>query len=88
MIALDCATETMCTTPRPGFLARAFNVVSLTYRALKNRRDFYRLSDMSDADLLDIGLTRSDLDVANARSSGLDPTTRLREIVEARNAPY
>ena len=39
---------------------------------------------MSDAELSDIGLTRGDLHVAIASPFGLDPTTRLRAIVDAR----
>lgn len=70
---------------RPAVLARGLNAVSQIFRAWMNRREFYRLGEMSDAELQDIGLTRGDLHVAIAQPSGLDPTLRLRAIVEARN---
>ena len=59
MTALDLATD----APRAyasGFPARSQRVTKM-YRALKNRREFYRLGEMTDAELRDIGLTRSDL---------------------------
>ncbi len=69
---------------RPGILARAANASSGLYRAWLNRRQFYRLGELTDAELQDIGLTRADLHVAVAQPFGLDPTVRLRSIVEAR----
>lgn len=84
MAALDFATETMQTAPRPALLARGLNAVSKLYRTWKNRREFYRLGDMSDAELSDIGLTRADLHVAVAGPFGPDPTSHLRAIVDAR----
>jgi len=85
MTALDFATDTMQTAPRPALLARGLNAVSKIYRTWRNRREFYRLGDMSDAELSDIGLTRGDLHVAIASPFGLDPTARLRAIVDARH---
>ena len=64
MTALEFATETMQPAARPAFLARGINAVSQLVRSWKNRRAFYRLGDMSDAELADIGLTRGDLHVA------------------------
>jgi uncharacterized protein YjiS (DUF1127 family) len=85
MTSLDFATDTMRqTATRPAFMARGVNAVSQLYRTWKNRRAFYRLGDMSDTELSDIGLTRADLHVA-VSGFGLDPTMRLRSIVEARN---
>lgn len=88
MTALEFATETMRSAPRPRFSARVINAVSSIYRAWKNRRAFYRLGDMTDAELSDIGLTRADLHVALVSPLGLDPTARLRDIVDARNMNY
>ena len=65
-------------------LNRGWLAVANLYRAWRNRRDFYRLGAMSDSELKDIGLTRSDLYVASTSPFGADPTTRLREIVQAR----
>lgn len=54
-------------------------------RAWKNRRAFYRLGEMSDAELADIGLTRTDLSVAvSGIPFGADPTARLGAIRESR----
>ena len=84
MTALEFATETMHATSRPALTARAINVVSAFYRNWQNRRAFYLLGDMTDAELSDIGLTRADLHVAISGVPGVDPTVRLRAIVEAR----
>jgi len=86
MSALPFATETMLEAPRPAILARGLNAVSLIYRNWKNRRAFYRLGDLTDAELSDIGLTRSDLHVAISSPFAADPTTTLRDIVDARRS--
>ena len=85
MTALDHATQTMHAATRPAALTRAANAVSAFFRAWKNRREFYRLGDMSDAELADIGLTRADLHVAVGLPFGIDPTARLGTIVKARS---
>jgi uncharacterized protein YjiS (DUF1127 family) len=54
------------------------------YRAWKNRRAFYRLGELSDAELADIGLTRTDLHVAVTAPFAADPTVRLRAIADER----
>lgn len=71
---------------RPGAssVARLVNVVLNFLRAWKNRREFYRLGEMSDAELSDIGLTRSDLSVAVDLPFGRDPTAHLGSLAEAR----
>ncbi len=84
MTALDFATDTSRSARRPALLAHGLQVLSKVYRSWRNRREFYRLGDMTEAELRDIGLTRADLHVAVASPFGLDPTTRLRDIVEAR----
>jgi uncharacterized protein YjiS (DUF1127 family) len=84
MTALDLATDTTRAAGRTTILARGLNTVSKFVRAWRNRRAFYRLSDMTDSELRDIGLTRADLHVAVTSPFGLDPTTRLRAIVDAR----
>jgi uncharacterized protein YjiS (DUF1127 family) len=82
MTALDHA-PTMHAATRP-VATRVLNAVSAFFRAWKNRREFYRLGDMSDAELSDIGLTRADLHVAIGHPFGIDPTARLSAIVRAR----
>ena len=72
------ATETLA--------VRVLNTVANLYRAWKNRRAFYRLGEMSDSELADIGLTRADLSVAVDLSFGEDPTERLTDITRSRAA--
>ncbi len=76
------ATETMHEAARP--VARAVNAVANFLRAWKNRREFYRLGEMSDTELADIGLTRSDLTVVVDLPFGSDPTSHLGALAEAR----
>lgn len=71
-------------TTRETLAVRAVNAVSDLYRSWKNRRAFYRLGEMSDTELADIGLTRADLSVAINMPFGADPTERLRHITDAR----
>ncbi|TGV63585.1 DUF1127 domain-containing protein, partial [Mesorhizobium sp. M2D.F.Ca.ET.160.01.1.1] len=80
MTTIDFATETSRITSRPSVAARVVNTAFNIYRAWKNRRAFYRLGEMSDAELADIGLTRADLHVAIDVPFGRDPTAILREI--------
>jgi uncharacterized protein YjiS (DUF1127 family) len=84
MTTIDFATETSRITTRPAVAMRVANTVSNFYRAWKNRRAFYRLGEMSDAELADIGLTRADLHVAIDVPFGRDPTVILRQIASDR----
>ena len=84
MATFDHATETMQVASRPVFAARVVNAAANFFRAWKNRRAFYHLGEMSDAELADIGLTRSDLTVAIETPFGADPTARLGALAEAR----
>ena len=84
MTTFDFATETSRITSRPAVATRVANAVANVYRAWKNRRAFYRLGEMSDAELADIGLTRADLHVAVAVPFGRDPTVKLRSIATDR----
>ena len=69
---------------RPATSTRVIRVAADLYRAWKNRRAFYRLGELSDAELADIGLTRTDLHVAVAAPFASDPTVRLRDIAGER----
>lgn len=60
------------------------NAVANFLRAWRNRREFYHLGQMSDAELADIGLTRSDLTVVVDLPFGSDPTAHLGTLAEAR----
>ena len=81
MATIAHAGETVHTA-RP--VARAVSAVSNFLRAWKNRREFYHLGQMSDTELADIGLTRSDLSVAIDLPFGSDPTSHLGSVAEAR----
>ena len=84
MTTYDFATESSRITSRPAVATRVANAIANVYRAWKNRRAFYRLGEMSDAELADIGLTRADLHVAIGVPFGRDPTAILREIASDR----
>ena len=63
---------------------RMGKLVTQAWRAWRNRREFYRLGEMSDTELADIGLTRADLHVAINGPFGADPTARLGVMAERR----
>jgi uncharacterized protein YjiS (DUF1127 family) len=84
MTTFDFATETSRITSRPAVATRVANTISNAFQAWKNRRAFYRLGEMSDAELADIGLTRGDLHVAIDVPFGADPTVKLRAIASDR----
>jgi len=70
---------------RPARLvARVVKALHAIATSWKNRRDFYRLGEMSDTELADIGLRRSDLNVVVDLPFGRDPTIYLGSIAEAR----
>jgi len=70
--------------PRQAWAVRFVNAVSGFFRAWKNRREFIRLGEMSDAELADIGLARGDLHVAVGLPFGSDPTVHLSTIARQR----
>lgn len=82
MATIAHAAETMHEAARPA--TRFVNAVSNFLLAWKNRREFYHLGEMSDTELADIGLTRSDLTVAVDLSFGTDPTAHLGALADAR----
>nr|WP_292773884.1 DUF1127 domain-containing protein [Mesorhizobium sp.] len=65
-------------------VARVVNAFCALLTAWKNRRDFYRLGEMSDTELADIGLRRSDLSVVVDLPFVRDPTIYLGSVAEAR----
>jgi uncharacterized protein YjiS (DUF1127 family) len=95
MTALDTRTTLSPATVRPALGLRVANAVvaaasyiAKVYRAWRNRREIYRLGEMSDAQLADIGLTRSDLHVVWQMPIGIDPTEQLGQISETRMRAY
>lgn len=85
MTALDHCTETTHSAARPVNAMRIVTYLAEVIQAWKNRRSFYRLGEMSDTELSDIGLTRGDLHVALDLPFTGDPTDRLRSIRQVRN---
>lgn len=69
---------------RSAWLAAVVNAVTNFLRAWKNRREVYRLGEMSDTELADIGLTRSDLTVVVDLPFRQDPTEHLGALAAAR----
>nr|WMC98131.1 DUF1127 domain-containing protein [Aminobacter aminovorans] len=85
MTTLDHSTETTHSATRPVNAMRIVNYSADLFRAWKNRRAFYRLGELSDTELADVGLTRGDLCVAVDLPFASDPTVRLRSIRQARS---
>lgn len=84
MTAFDHTSGSSRFATRPNTVARLVQVAFDLFKAFKNRREFYRLGELSDAELADIGLTRADLHVAYGRPLGTDPTSALNVIVQRR----
>ncbi len=84
MTTFDFATDTARAPSRPSVAVVVVNAIAATLRSWRNRRAFYRLGELSDHELRDIGLTRADLHVAVIGPLGADPTKRLRDMVDAR----
>lgn len=84
MTAIEHSTGHFAATEK--LATRVIAVASNLFRAWMNRRAFYRLGEMSDAELADIGLTRADLSVAIDLPFGADPTARLNDITRSRAA--
>lgn len=84
MTTLDHASHATLAGQHAAFATRAVIAVANLLRAWKNRRAVYRLGELSDFELADIGLTRSDLSVAVALPFSADPTVHLGSLAEAR----
>lgn len=84
MPALDHCPESPTAAARPAFPARAMQAAAKFFRAWRNRREIYRLGEMSEYELSDIGLTRADLHLAFRAPIGIDPTIGLGVAAEAR----
>ena len=84
MSTFDHFSSTSRFATRPNIVVRAVQALWNGYKAFKNRREFYRLGELSDAELADIGLTRADLHVAVGHPFGGDPTASLSSLVRRR----
>lgn len=81
-MAMIHATGTMSWPVRS--ILRVADAVVNVLRAWKNRREVYRLGEMSDTELADIGLVRADLNVVVDLPFGQDATSHLGLMAEAR----
>ncbi|RFC67182.1 MULTISPECIES: DUF1127 domain-containing protein [Mesorhizobium] len=82
MTTLDFDATSMRSVTREAVALRAAKWIASAYNSWQNRRAFYRLGELSDTELHDIGLTRGDLSVAVA--VGSDPTRTLGAIASSR----
>ena len=67
-----------------ALFARAVNAVAATLRTFGNWQQYRRLREMSDHELADIGLERSDLFDAWERRVDVEPTRYLDALVRSR----
>jgi uncharacterized protein YjiS (DUF1127 family) len=85
MSTIPAAPTTLAAARPVTHVVRAIvNAVADFLRAWKNRREIYRLGEMTEAQLADIGLTRSDLSVVVDLPFTHDPTTRLGSLAAGR----
>lgn len=85
MTAIDCCETKKTATGWTAVVDTAVAAVEKAgtlLRAWANRREMYRLGEMSDRELHDIGLTRSDLFVARNVPANVDPTARLGALAD------
>ena len=80
MTTIDCRETTSAPSATANFSTRTVEKVAALVQAFKNRRAMYHLGEMSDIELADIGLRRSDLFVALDGPVSVDPTIRLSRI--------
>ena len=84
LAAVSPSSSTARAMTPAAFLARTIGRVAQVVKAWRNRREFYRLGEMTDAELADIGLTRADLSVVVGLPLSVDPTAQLGVIANAR----
>lgn len=85
LASLSSASSSRFAAPRAAnAVVRLVQGVHAMWKAMRNRRQIYRLGEMSDFELADIGLTRTDLYVAVTGPLGIDPTTTLGTIAYSR----
>ena len=89
MTAIDCCETKKTATgwtavvdTAAAAVEKAGTMLNATLNAWLNRRELYRLGEMSDRELHDIGLTRSDLFVARNVPASVDPTARLGALAD------
>ena len=86
-MAVTDHTARSVTVAFPALLvARVVGTAMALRRALKNRRMFHRLHEMTDRELSDVGILRSDLHDAWRRRVEIDPTAHLNQIARSRGS--
>ncbi len=71
----------------PRFLALSARILLWPVRFYRARKEFAVLAALSDHDLKDIGLTRTDLVNVTALPRDIDPTSMLASVVAERRHP-
>lgn len=84
MTAINYSRNDPFASTRPTLVNRAVVWASDAFRAWKNRRAFYRLGEMTDVELHDIGLTRGDLAIPADLPFTYDPTSNLGKVARQR----
>lgn len=85
MTALDHPTHAIAAETRTIVaVKRVANGLRSIFRAVLARREVSRLGYLSDHELADIGLKRTDLAVALRAPFGIDPTARLSDFARER----
>jgi uncharacterized protein YjiS (DUF1127 family) len=82
MTTLSHTAMSLPAATRPATWARVMRGGALILRMLRNRSAFIRLSELTDRELADIGLSRGD--IMRASMGYGDPTSRLNELVSQR----
>lgn len=86
MTAIEHVSLPWVTEARSASKVRVLRALNALFRAWRNRGEMRRLSEMTEWELADIGLTRRDLVLAGSGSIGSDPTRILQRIVAERAA--
>lgn len=84
MTTIDYASSPAHSALRATPVAATVGWVSKAFRAWKNRREFYRLGQLTDVELHDIGLSRGDLSVPSDLPFTYDPTAHLGRVARIR----
>lgn len=86
MAILDHSTYEIAAGIRAGVFGRVANSVRVLLCAMRNRRTAVRLSELSDWELADIGLTRDDVRAAFRNRMTVDPTPELEILARSRRS--
>ena len=84
MAVLDHTSYTTTATLPAALVKRVARAAAGVWKGWSNRRQFRRLAEMSDWELADIGLQRSDLHDAWSSRAALDPTAYLTRTTHRR----